>query len=101
MNREEILALEERILADYQFTPIDEQLHLLALFTYLNEEIAHLNALLDALADNWGDSEFLWRLHLERWEKLVQIRHHYTEWLHRVLHDIQAHHVLYPILRHQ
>jgi hypothetical protein len=73
MNREEILALEERILADYQFTAIDEQLCLLALFTHLNQEIAHLDALLDALADNWGDSEFLWRLHLERWEKLVQI----------------------------
>jgi hypothetical protein len=71
MNREEILALEERILADYQFTAIDEQLHLLALFTHLNQEIAHLDALLDALADNWGNSEFLWRLHLECWEKLV------------------------------
>jgi hypothetical protein len=99
MNREEILALEERILADYQFTVINEQLHLFAIFTHLNQEIAHLNALLDALADNWGDSKFLWRLHLERWEKLVQIRHHYTEWLHRVQHDIQAHHILYPVLR--
>jgi hypothetical protein len=73
MNREEILALEERILADYQFTVIDEQLHLFAIFTHLNEEIAHLDALLDVLADNWGDSGFLWRLHLERWEKLVRI----------------------------
>jgi hypothetical protein len=59
MNREEILALEERILANYQFTAIDEQLHLLALFTHLNQEIAHLDALLDALADNWGDNEWL------------------------------------------
>jgi hypothetical protein len=101
MNREEILALEERILADYQFTAIDEQLCLLTLFTHLNQEIAHLDALLDALADNWGDSEFLWRLHLEHWEKLVQIRHHYTVWLNRVTHNIQAHHALYPILRHQ
>jgi hypothetical protein len=98
MNREEILALEEQILADYQFTVIDEQLRLFAIFTHLNQEIAHLNALLNALADNWGDSEFLWRLHLERWEKLVRIRHHYTEWLHRVQHDIQAHHILYPVL---
>jgi hypothetical protein len=73
MNREEILALEERILADYQFTVIDEQLRLFAIFTYLNQEIAHLDALLDALANNWGDSEFLWRLHLKRWEKLIQI----------------------------
>jgi hypothetical protein len=73
MNREEILALEERILADYQFTVINKQLHLFAIFTHLNQEIAHLDALLDALVDNWGDSEFLWRLHLERWEKLVQI----------------------------
>jgi hypothetical protein len=73
MNREEILALKERILADYQFTVIDEQLRLFAIFTHLNQEITHLDALLDALADNWGDSEFLWRLHLERWEKLVQI----------------------------
>jgi hypothetical protein len=101
MNREEILALEERILADYQFTVIDEQLRLFAIFTHLNQEIAHLDALLDALADNWGDSEFLWRLHLECWEKLVRIRHHYTEWLHGVQHDIQAHHILYPVLRHQ
>jgi hypothetical protein len=98
MNREEILALEERILANYQFTVIDEQLRLFAIFTHLNQEIAHLNALLDALADNWGDSEFLWQLHLERWEKLVRIRHHYTEWLHGVQHDIQAHHILYPVL---
>jgi hypothetical protein len=59
MNREEILALEERILADYQFTAIYEQLRLLTLFTHLNQEIAHLDALLDALADNWGDDEFL------------------------------------------
>jgi hypothetical protein len=101
MNREEILALEERILADYQFTVIDEQLRLFAIFTHLNQEIAHLDALLDALADNWGDSKFLWRLRLERWEKLVQIRHHYTEWLHGVQHNIQAHHILYPILHHQ
>jgi hypothetical protein len=101
MNREEILALKERILADYQFTTINEQLHLLALFTHLNQGITHLNALLDVLADNWGDNEFLWRLYLERWEKLVRIRHHYTEWLHGVQHDIQAHHILYPILRHQ
>jgi hypothetical protein len=101
MNREEILALEERILANYQFTIIDEQLRLYAIFTHLNQEIAHLDALLDALANNWGDSEFLWRLHLERWEKLVRIRHHYTEWLHGVQHDIQAHHILYPILHHQ
>jgi hypothetical protein len=101
MNREEILALEERILANYQFTAIDEQLHLLALFTHLNQEVAHLDALLDALAENWGDSEFLWRLHLERWEKLIQICHHYTEWIHGITHDIQAHHILYPILRHQ
>jgi hypothetical protein len=71
MNWEEILALEERILADYQFTVIDEQLRLFAIFTHLNQEIAHLDTLLDALADNWGDSEFLWRLHLEWWEKLV------------------------------
>jgi hypothetical protein len=71
MNREEILELEERILADYQFTAIDEQLRLLALFTHLNQEIAHLDTLLDMLADNWGDSEFLWRLHLECWEKLI------------------------------
>jgi hypothetical protein len=99
MNREEILALEERILANYQFTVIDEQLRLFAIFTHLNQEIAHLDALLDALADNWGNSDFLWRLHLERWEKLVRIRHHYTEWLHGVQHDIQAHHILYPILR--
>jgi hypothetical protein len=101
MNREEILALKERILADYQFTAINEQLCLLALFTHLNQEIAHLDALLDTLADNWGDNEFLWRLHLERWEKLIRICHHYTEWLNRVTHDIQAHHVLYPILHHQ
>jgi hypothetical protein len=101
MNREEILALEERILADYQFTAIDEQLRLLALFTHLNQEIAHLDALLDALADNWGDDEFLWRLHLECWEKLVCIHHHYTEWLNGVTHNIQAHHVLYPVLQHQ
>jgi hypothetical protein len=73
MNREEILALEEKILADYQFTTIDEQLRLLALFTHLNQEIAHLDALLNTLADNWGDDEFLWRLHLEHWEKLVRI----------------------------
>jgi hypothetical protein len=101
MNREEILALEERILADYQFTAINEQLRLLALFTHLNQEIAHLDALLDTLADNWGDSEWLWRLHLERWEKLVRIQHHYTEWLQGVQHDIQAHHILYPVLCHQ
>jgi hypothetical protein len=101
MNREEILALEERILADYQFTAINKQLRLLALFTYLNQEIAHLDALLNALADNWGDSKFLWRLHLECWEKLIQIQHHYTVWLNRVTHNIQAHHALYPILRHQ
>jgi hypothetical protein len=101
MNREEILALEERILADYQFTAIDKQLYLLTLFTHLNQEIAHLDTLLDALADNWGDDEFLWRLHLECWEKLVRIRHHYTEWLNGVTHDIQAHHILYPVLRHQ
>jgi hypothetical protein len=101
MNREEILALEERILADYQFTAIDKQLRLLALFTHLNQEITYLDALLDALADNWGDSEFLWRLHLKCWEKLIQIWHHYTEWLHGVQHDIQAHHILYPILCHQ
>jgi hypothetical protein len=101
MNREEILTLEERILADYQFTIIDEQLRLFAIFTHLNQEIAHLNALLDMLANNWGDSEFLWTLHLERWEKLIQIQHHYTEWLHGVQHDIQAHHILYPILHHQ
>jgi hypothetical protein len=99
MNREEILALEERILADYQFTAIDKQLRLLALFTHLNQEIAHLDTLLDALADNWGDSEFLWRLHLKRWEELVQIHHHYTVWLNGVTHDIQAHHALYPFLR--
>jgi hypothetical protein len=99
MNREEILALEERILADYQFTAINEQLRLAALFTHLNQEIAHLDALLNALADNWGDDEFLWRLYLERWEKLVHIHHHYTEWLNGVMHDIQAHHVLNPILR--
>jgi hypothetical protein len=98
MNREEILALEERILADYQFTIINEQLRLFAIFTHLNQEIAHLDALLDTLADNWGNSEFLWRLHLERWEKLVQIRHHYTEWLHGVQHNIQAYHILYPVL---
>jgi hypothetical protein len=73
MNREEILALEERILANYQFSAIDKQLRLLALFTYLNQEIAHLDALLDALADNWGDNKWLWRLHLKCWEKLVQI----------------------------
>jgi hypothetical protein len=101
MNREEILALEERILADYQFSTIDKQLRLLTLFTHLNQEIAHLDALLDALADNWGDNEWLWRLHLECWEKLVQIRHHYTEWLQGVTHDIQAHHTLYPVLCHQ
>jgi hypothetical protein len=101
MNREEILALEERILADYQFTTIDKQPRLLTLFTHLNQEITHLDALLDTLADNWGDNEWLWRLHLEWWEKLVQIRHHYTEWLLRVTHDIQAHHTLYPVLRHQ
>jgi hypothetical protein len=59
MNKEEILTLEERILADYQFTAIDEQLRLLVLFTHLNQEIAHLDALLDALADNWGDNEWL------------------------------------------
>jgi hypothetical protein len=73
MNREEILALKERILADYQFTVINKQLRLFAIFTHLNQEIAHLDALLDALANNWGDSEFLWRLHLEHWEKLVWI----------------------------
>jgi hypothetical protein len=101
MNREEILALEERILADYQFTAINKQLRLLALFTHLNQEIAHLDALLDALADNWGDDEWLWRLHLECWEKLVQIQHHYTEWLQGVQHNIQAHHILYPVLHHQ
>jgi hypothetical protein len=101
MNREEILALEERILANYQISAIDEQLRLLTLFTHLNQEITHIDALLDALADNWGDDEFLWRLHLKRWEKLVQIHHHYTEWLNRVTHDIQAHHALYPILHHQ
>jgi hypothetical protein len=101
MNREEILALKERILADYQFTAIDEQLRLLTLFTHLNQEVAHLDALLDALADNWGDSEFLWRLHLECWEKLVQIRHHYTKWIQGITHNIEAHHILYPILRHQ
>jgi hypothetical protein len=101
MNREEILALKERILANYQFTAIDEQLRLLALFTHLNQEIAHLDALLDTLANNWGDNDWLWRLHLERWEKLVQIRHHYTEWLLGVTHDIQAHHTLYPVLHHQ
>jgi hypothetical protein len=101
MNREEILALEERILANYQFTAINEQLRLLALFTHLNQEIAHLDAPLDTLADNWGDDKFLWRLHLKHWEKLVQIRHHYTEWLNRVTHNIQAHHVLYPVLHHQ
>jgi hypothetical protein len=71
MNREEILALEERILADYQFTVIDEQLRLFSIFTHLNQEIAHLDTLLDTLADNWGDSKFLWQLHLECWEKLV------------------------------
>jgi hypothetical protein len=71
MNREEILALKERILANYQFTVINEQLRLFTIFTHLNQEIAHLDALLDTLADNWGNSEFLWRLHLERWEKLV------------------------------
>jgi hypothetical protein len=98
MNREEILALKERILANYQFTAIDEQLCLAALFTHLNQEIAHLDTLLDALADNWGDNEFLWRLHLKHCEKLVCIHHHYTEWLNRVMHDIQAHHILYPIL---
>jgi hypothetical protein len=56
---------------------IDKQLCLAALFTHLNQEIAHLDALLDALTNNWGNDEFLWRLHLERWEKLVHIRHHY------------------------
>jgi hypothetical protein len=101
MNREEILALEERILANCQFTTIDKQLRLLALFTHLNQEITHLDALLNMLANNWGDDKFLWRLHLECWEELVRICHHYTEWLNRVMHDIQAHHVLYPILRHQ
>jgi hypothetical protein len=98
MNREEILALKERILANYQFTAIDEQLCLLTLFTHLNQEITHLDTLLDALADNWGDDKFLWRLHLKCWEMLVRIRHHYTEWLNGVMHDIQAHHVLYPVL---
>jgi hypothetical protein len=98
MNREEILALEERVLADYQFTTINEQLHLAALFTHLNQEIAHINALLDTLADNWGDDKFLWRLHLKHWEKLVRIHHHYTKWLNGVTHDIQAYHILYPIL---
>jgi hypothetical protein len=83
MNREKILALKERILANYQFTTIDEQLRLLALFTHLNQEIAHLDALLDALADSWGDNKFLWRLHLEHWEKLVQICHHYIRVLAR------------------
>jgi hypothetical protein len=73
MNREEILALEERILANYDFTAINEQLRLVALFTYLNQEIALLDALLDVLANNWGDNEFLWRLHLDHWEKLVHI----------------------------
>jgi hypothetical protein len=101
MNREEILALKERILANYQFTAIDKQLRLLTLFTHLNQKVAHLDALLDALADNWGDNEFLWRLHLKRWEKLVQIHHHYTKCIHRITHDIQAHHTLYPILCHQ
>jgi hypothetical protein len=71
MNREEILALEEQILADYQFTAIDKQLCLLAIFTHLNQEIAHLDTLLDTLADNWGNSEFLWRLHLEHLSKSV------------------------------
>jgi hypothetical protein len=79
MNREEILALEERILANYTFTTIDKQLHLAAIFTYLNQEIAHLDALLDVLANNWGNDEHLWRLHLDCWEELVHIRHHYTE----------------------
>jgi hypothetical protein len=100
MNREEILALKERILADYQFTAIDKQLRLLALFTHLNQEITHLDALLNTLADNWGDNEFLWRLYLEHWEKLVHIHHHYTEWLNGVTHNIQAYHVLYPVIRH-
>jgi hypothetical protein len=98
MNREEILALEERILANYAFTAIDEQLCLAVLFTHLNQEIAHLDALLDTLANNWGDDEHLWRLHLKCWEELVCIHHHYTEWLEGVTRDIQAHHKLYPIL---
>jgi hypothetical protein len=98
MNREEILALKERILADYAFTTIDKQLCFVTLFTHLNQEIAHLDALLNALADNWGDDEFLWRLHLDCWEELVHIRHYYTEWLNRVTVDIQAYHTLYPVI---
>jgi hypothetical protein len=98
MNQEEILALEERILANYTFTTIDEQLHLATLFTHLNQEIAHLDALLNTLANNWGNNEHLWRLHLEHWEELVHICHHYTEWLNGVTRDIQAHYNLYPIL---
>jgi hypothetical protein len=53
-----------------------------------------------SVTDNWGDDEFLWRLHLRCWEKLVHIYHHYTKWLNGVTHDIQAHHVLYPVLHH-
>jgi hypothetical protein len=98
MNREEILALKERILADYTFTTINKQLRLTTLFTHLNQEITHLDTLLDAFADNWGDDEYLWRLHLKCWEELVCICHHYTEWLNGVMHNIQAHHTLYPIL---
>jgi hypothetical protein len=98
MNQEEILALKERILADYTFTAIDEQLCLTTLFTHLNQEIAHLDALLNALANNWGGNKHLWRLHLKHWQELVCICHHYTEWLKGVTRDIQAHHELYPIL---
>jgi hypothetical protein len=79
MNREEILTLKERILADYTFTTIDEQLCLAILFTHLNQEITYLNALLDMLANNWGDDEHLWRLHLEHWQELVHIHYHYTK----------------------
>jgi hypothetical protein len=88
MNREEILALEERILANYTFTTIDEQLCLAAIFTHLNQEIAHLDALLDALANNWGNNEHLWRLHLNHWEELICIQHHYTKWLAGIMADI-------------
>jgi hypothetical protein len=64
MNREELLALKDRLLADYTFTAIDKQLCLCVLFTHLNKEIAHLDILLNQLADNWEDnmSRFDWTL---------------------------------------
>jgi hypothetical protein len=59
MNQENLGKLKDQLCIDYTFTTIDEQPHLAALHTHLNEQIAHLDFLLDQLALEWDDNSEL------------------------------------------